>query len=277
MSTIDEVAEGIAEDDDLALALGAWRMTKDEKLAQLPPEAEVPGDDDLVPQITLYRDGQELGMVVVHGGRDEALGVASLAVIGLGVDRLLLLFDSHMTKLPADEVVTYEPGGLQRRCHEEGACETGEVTDVLVGHEATADSVRLRMLPYRLFPAERRIAWDEASEAPAAGGYIVDVLQAAFKAPSLIEQVEAVAGPPPEEIRDAVAARLRREVVMRIAREHTFVASLEFGQTVTGGGMEFLPLNRVCHECGQPPALTEYGTPSEVEMGRHGECPGEEG
>lgn len=135
---------------------------------------------DLMPVVTIF-NGEFPTLTMFTSSRDEALWAAGVAMMGFHGDELVLCIDAHLTR--ADNLDNPpEPGELQRRCHEEGACETGEITDCLVVHVMRApDDGEMLIAEYRLGTTE--LIWGEEHETPVTklSGIIVDGLRHAFK------------------------------------------------------------------------------------------------
>lgn len=135
---------------------------------------------DIPIRVEAFLGDRPLALVVV-GERDEALAASAILRVGFGVDGLILGYDAHMKAMTHEQ---YEregpppPGSLQKACHDEHACERGEITDVLVFH-ALAGSEELNLFaPYALRETKPHLAWaSPEGHSEALGGYIIETLR----------------------------------------------------------------------------------------------------
>lgn len=158
--------------------------------------------DDLCPMVDVWRDGRFLaGIVCPEVDRDLALNAAQVAVPGFSADRVVLALDSHMSSSATNPSTgeAWGPGEMQGLCDNEDACDLGLITDAMVIHEVGRDgSWELRILPYHVHKTSRTIAWlpeVEQLSSETAGhelsGLVVEVVQDAFKMPTIYETVLA--------------------------------------------------------------------------------------
>ena len=95
-----------------------------------------PKDHDLAPIIRIEREGQVLGTFEApQVNKEFALAAARAAFGCFDATSVLLVMDAHMAApITPEEAENYQPGEMQRRCDEEGACELGLMTDILIFH-----------------------------------------------------------------------------------------------------------------------------------------------
>jgi hypothetical protein len=116
---------------------------------------------DITPTVIIERDGEVMSIISAPDvDKIQGLNIAALSQIGFDPDFLTILLDSHIhygkvkegqTPEEAQEefLKKYPPGSMQKACDEQGACETGEITDCLVCHRINRKGdVEMVVLPY---------------------------------------------------------------------------------------------------------------------------------
>lgn len=199
---------------------------RDMKFDMLTPDWRAPASD-LPIRVEAYVGERPLGLLLI-ANRDEALRAASILRRGLSADAIVFGFDAHMKKYTPEQFEREgppAPGSLQAACHADGACERGEISDVLVIHAVNAATHVTRMMPYGLHEAEPHIEWaDETNDEGTIGGLIIETLSAAMKMPDLpsavIERKLGMGGMTPEALANvarAMAIRALQSLSLSVA------------------------------------------------------------
>ncbi len=161
-------------------------------------EARRGSNTDLQPTIDVWRDGRFLaGIVCRDVDRDQALQAVTIAVPGFGADAVILSLDAHMTSSPTNPK-TGEPWGpneMQGLCNDEGACDSGLITDCMMIQEVGRDGTwAMLTLPYHTHASARTIAWypevqrmESTVEGQEIEGYVADVVRHAFETPDIFQ------------------------------------------------------------------------------------------
>lgn len=116
---------------------------------------------DVPPTVFVEKDG-EVAAIIVAPQIDKYAGLhaAKLARIGFDADALSIIMDAHMASEKASKEgmseereeefrKKYPPGSMQKACDEEGACERGDIVDVLLCHRIDRDgNFKMFLLPY---------------------------------------------------------------------------------------------------------------------------------
>ncbi len=177
---------------------------------------------DIPPTVIVERDG--ICAIVIAPQIDKHLGLkaAAMCQAGFDPDALTMVMDAHITQAQKKEGQTIEeaeeefrkkfpPGSMQRMCDEEGACETGLITDCLICHRITRDGkISMVTLPYSYHgkggppfkwldqdPKFGKLSESENPEAEVRG-MIPDALRGIMKQPSFLDQIPKI-----KEIQDS--------------------------------------------------------------------------
>lgn len=95
---------------------------------------------DMPPTVIGIRDGKPIILVIApQVDKHMGLRAANLLRIGLGIDAIVFITDSHVIltkdKSPEETRALYEkyrePGSMQKACDENGACNLGEIADCI--------------------------------------------------------------------------------------------------------------------------------------------------
>lgn len=128
--------EGMASEGAVSPKLGNFieRICRyKEERTRLTPQSH-----DLAPIVLIERDGTPLGIFEApEVNKQHGLLVARAGFGGFGADTIIIVMDAHMAPIKPEEMEQYRPGEMQRQCDEEGACELGLMTDVLIFHRIT--------------------------------------------------------------------------------------------------------------------------------------------
>lgn len=168
---------------------------------------------DLPPTVVVERDG-ELCAIVIASQIDKEKGIqaAVLCQTGFDPDALIMIMDAHVHTAQKVEGQTVEqareemakkfpPGSMQKMCDEEGACETGLITDCLICHRIDRNgSIDLVTLPYSYhgkngppfvwLDQDPKYKEMTALKDDQITGYIPNSLREIMKQPSLFENEE---------------------------------------------------------------------------------------
>jgi hypothetical protein len=143
---------------------------------------------DAPPAVVAERNGNPIAMAIApEVNKKMALYAANIFRVGAHADALTIVLDAHIAMGSAAEKYMKTPGSMQHACDEEGACETGEISDCLVCHRVTVgekDNLNIQMATLRYGyhgkngPPFRWID-EEAVQMEGAelGGYIIDSLK----------------------------------------------------------------------------------------------------
>lgn len=156
------------------------------------------GTDDMNGLLEVWRDGAPvLAIFTPDVDRDQLLDAAWMTVPALKADRIVAVMDAHLTNQMENPATgkPWEPGEMQKACHEDGACSTGVITDCLIINEVSRDgSYRMLTLPYHIDEAAKAagdqavaVHWqeqgdkDQVMDGENLQGLIPDVLRGAFE------------------------------------------------------------------------------------------------
>jgi arginine repressor len=116
---------------------------------------------DVPPTVFVEKDGQVVATIVApQVDKHAGLHAAALARMGFDADALSIIMDAHTASVKAKEGATmeeaeaefrkqYPPGSMQKMCDEEGACERGDIVDVLLCQRIDRDgNFKMFLLPY---------------------------------------------------------------------------------------------------------------------------------
>lgn len=165
----------------------ATEMYREYKEEQAKIDWHAPASD--IPAIVHAFVGDRHLMTIQVAGRDEAISAAIVGRFAFGADAAILTIDAHMKSYATHEafeagVAALEPGELQRACHDEHACERGEISDVLIVNAIDRDRDLTRLVPYALSASDPHVVWTEESEtldSKGTGGLIIDALRDAWR------------------------------------------------------------------------------------------------
>ncbi len=118
------------------------------KMSDLPWWAETPSflkfafvvitDRGDIPPVTIAERNGKVTAIIIAPQVDKEAGLhaAAVARVALSSDTVTVAFDAHMYRMKAGETEEdyrkrFPPGSMQKMCDEEGACERGELVDVL--------------------------------------------------------------------------------------------------------------------------------------------------
>lgn len=149
---------------------------------------------DLHPTIVAERGGEVLGYVISPSvDRDQGLLAAQIMRATMDADAITAIFDAHMAQgkpgeTEAELTKRFPRGSMQKMCDEEGACDIGLITDVLLCYRITVDKkVTMTMLPYSYHGKGTTFRWHEDKkdddDFKLARGYIPDVLSEIMSRP----------------------------------------------------------------------------------------------
>lgn len=135
---------------------------------------------ELLPVVVTEKNGVPGKMAIAPLlDRDAALIAAKMLWHGSQPDALIVLLDAHVrqyaAKTPEDiaayqaAMANYQRGQMQRECDEEGACDRGELVDVIHVHRIDRDgSMSSFTLPYAYHGKEGGIPFRWLDEHPCA-------------------------------------------------------------------------------------------------------------
>ena len=111
--------------------------------------AVAPDDHDLRPLLVFSRGGQTVAIVTTPDvDKEQGLAAARIGLGGYSADEVILILDAHMKLMQLGEEPP-APGELQRMCDQEGACELGLITDLVVVNRITHEGVQeMACVPY---------------------------------------------------------------------------------------------------------------------------------
>lgn len=150
-------------------------------------------NDDLKTMVEIIRDGQPVCSVVApQVDRDMGLHVVQIGAEVFEATECWFMADSHIShSAEGPDGQPWGPGGMQRACDQEGACELGLITDCLMVYGRTRDRTREYMItvPYHINKRAREVHWiDKEAECHLASdtknarieGYVPDVFEECF-------------------------------------------------------------------------------------------------
>jgi hypothetical protein len=171
---------------------------------------------DLPPTLFVERGDKVVAIVMApQVDRDAGLKAASACRAGFRATAITMILDAHvrmgkkvpegasMEEAKEDFLKDYKHGDMQRACDEEGACERGEIADVLLIHRMDeAGKVKMHMMPYAYHGKggapfkwlEDHPAADvynkeqEANDPMKHEGYIVETMAHIMKQPALLDR-----------------------------------------------------------------------------------------
>lgn len=116
---------------------------------------------DIPPTVFVEKDGKVVSVIVApQVDKHAGLHAAHLARMGFDADALSIIMDAHATVGHAKPGQSeeereeefrkkYPPGSMQKMCDDEGACERGEIVDILLCQRIDRDgNFRMFTLPY---------------------------------------------------------------------------------------------------------------------------------
>jgi len=115
---------------------------------------EISERGDMPPTIFGERDGRVLCAVIApQVDKYQGLQAAAMLRRGLAVDTLTMILDAHIRtgKVGQEDefMKNYKHGDMQKACDEEGACETGLISDCLICHRIGQDNkMKMASLTY---------------------------------------------------------------------------------------------------------------------------------
>jgi hypothetical protein len=148
------IAEGLEGLVELAKYCKMWWVENDNR-----------GD---VPPVVLPVKNKQILAAIFAPKVDKQYGLhaASILRVGLDADAIYLIMDAHMRSMkPEDEkefLKKYRHGDMQRACDEEGACETGLITDCLMAQVIDSDlRIKMANIPYSYHGKGTTFQWKD--------------------------------------------------------------------------------------------------------------------
>lgn len=158
-------------------------------------EGGVTGDDDydITPNVTFYRDGAQVAHFMgMRVNKYDAIAAVHLGVRLLEADEVVVSLDSHITHVMENPRTgkPWGPNEMQNLCNDEGACDTGLITDTIVTMRCAPNAPAAMInRKYHVNHTKREVHWVdpfdcmvESAEDTKLGGYMVDSFMAAFHA-----------------------------------------------------------------------------------------------
>lgn len=146
--------------------------------------AVAPDDHDLRPLLVFSRGGQTVAIVTTPDvDKEQGLAAARLGLSGYSADEVILILDAHMKLMQPGEDPP-APGELQRMCDQEGACELGLITDLVVVNRITRDGEQeMACVPYAYHGSGTVFRWSgevHTARGEEIEGYITESLSDAM-------------------------------------------------------------------------------------------------
>lgn len=169
---------------------------------------------DMPPTLFVERGGVIVAVVMApQVDKHAGLHAATICRVGFKADALTMVLDAHIKEEKIPEGMTaeeakdqiaknYEPGSMQKACDEDGACEKGEIADVLLCHRVDGEgTLKMWMMPYAYhgkggqpfrWMEEHPVAQkyntdgDDIDEATYTG-FIPETMKAIMKQPGILE------------------------------------------------------------------------------------------
>ena len=238
----DDVPEGMKSWIEFAKWHKDWAVDRTER-------------GDIPPIVIVERDGQ-VQAIIMAPQIDKYLGLqaAAMSQCGYDPDAITMVMDAHIgTMTPErkegdapftdDELKTAEaefrkkyPKGMQAACDEEGACETGEITDCLICHRIDREGkISIVTLPYAYHGKDKEgkpyspFKWldqeekykrmlqgtTEEADGLQLKGLIPDALRKIMKTPQIFDAIPALKELQ-EHVKDFTPERIRFHVARAI-------------------------------------------------------------
>lgn len=152
---------------------------------------ELSAGGDLGPTLFAERDGKlACGVISPLLDVEFAFRAAHTLKIGIHPDAMVLIVDARVARSKpgqsAEEFERTRPKNLQQACEEEGAYESGLVTDCIIVHYVTASSVQIAAVPYVRNGSV--IEWQEAAVSEEVGGRVPEIVKTIMNLEPTIEE-----------------------------------------------------------------------------------------
>lgn len=173
--------------------LNRFRAMK-EDCAKAAPER---GTDDMHGFVEVWRDGKPVFAIITNVDRDEVLGAINFIVPAVEADRVIVAMDAHLSHQQENPTTgkPWQPGEMQKACHEDKLCSTDVITDCLIISDARRDGTyRMHALMYHIDEAAKEagdqpvaVHWQETEDAftedaeTALDGLVPEVIRDSFK------------------------------------------------------------------------------------------------
>jgi hypothetical protein len=187
---------------------------------------EIHDDYDIAPHVTFYRDGDRIGHFMgLRVNKYDAIALVHLGVRFLEADEVVVSLDTHITNV-MENPRTGKPwaaGEMQNLCNDEGACDTGLITDAILTMRL-GPSVPTVMInrKYHVNHSKREVHWIDPYDCMEEGekakiqGYMAESFAEAWSTEALAPEVPLPEGMPETEARAhraVVGFRMMAEVV----------------------------------------------------------------
>lgn len=120
---------------------------------------------DLNPAVIAERKGKIVAIVIAPKlDKHDGLKACEMARVGMAADTITAIFDAHTTLAPIQSVDEFRqkyPNGMQQACDDQGACETGEISDCLICHRIDRQGqITMSVMPYNYHGEGTTFKWN---------------------------------------------------------------------------------------------------------------------
>lgn len=213
-----------APDHVLVEASAAWKVKET-------GVDKIDDDFDISPHVAFFRDGEQIAsFLALEVNKQHAIAAVTIGASMLDADEVVVSMDTHVSSNPINPKTgeSWKPGEMQNLCNDEGACDTGLITDAIATIRVGKDVPTVMLnRKYHVNHTTREVhwvdPWDCAIEHDEAKmtGYVLESFRAAWT-----QGMPRFPMPPkPDGMSDAEA------------RVHKNIAGLRFMVLLLGGGV----------------------------------------
>lgn len=122
-----------------------------------------------VPPIVIVQKGGRVVMTITAPDVDKNKGLTIAQAVKMTVDPdlIMMVMDAHFAQIPPgvseeEAAKMYPPGSMQKMCDEEGACDTGAISDCLICSTVDRNGeFQMDILPYSYHGKGTTFKWTE--------------------------------------------------------------------------------------------------------------------